>query len=455
MKFVYASLAALGAVSANFVTDMEAVFDNMWVENQDGFTLNIAEFYTGTYVENADGFTYSEQFHFPGFDETKKFSCDFDVTFPQAGFNYNGVCSGFYDQLPNEFLDVWDGLDLPDWSDGMKFNEFLYKESIVASVAGGSATLAFNSDMNNDSGDAVASLASSLTGNFGMSNGGQSASVTINFEAKTDISGFSQNFVADNNVDAKVNAEFTVSDVPKCQTFLQSFKGKGNNCNLDYSFDWDTLNFGSNDVSGNVNLAPMRFAFSANHDDEIYKVIVRGEKSVGAIYKPCPLFKQELYAIYYANQENVGKAIQSGAATLVVRVPGPNVIVKRVAPTFMTKAQPWIEFGLALGDNPQHIPQLAYHFDSFLATFDDEFDFSTVIKASHFESDLVHYDHSKYNSLNAAWQARSQRHNAWIIKNVMNCPEMKEFFVDMREFVEHLASAEGLADYQQTWGTIF
>jgi len=456
MKFVYASLAALGTISANFVTDMENVFDNMFVENYDGFTINLADFYTGTYVENADSFTYNESFHFPGFDENKKFNCAWEGEFQEAGANLDINCNGFYDQFPSEMIALFEATGSPDWTDGNQFNQFNYSESIKASIAGGSASLDIVSSMNNDGGAAVATCTGSLTGNVGMSNGGQTASATINFEAETEFQGFSQNFVEENNMDAEVKFEVTVSDLPKCQNFLSTFKGKGNNCNIDYSFDWDTLNFGANDLTGNINLAPMRFAFSSELNDEAHKVIIRGEKSAAGSYKPCPLFKQQLYAMYYTlNQENVGKAIKDGDATLVVRVPGPQVIMTRVAPTLTAKLQPWHQFVLALLDNPQHIPQLAYHFDSFLATFDDEFDFSNVIKATHFESDLVYYDQSRFNSLNSAWQARSKRHNAWVIKNVMNCPEMQSFFVDMREFVEYLVSAEGEADYQQVWGTIF
>merc|ERR1712218_22095 len=223
MKFVYASLAALGTVSANFVTDMENVFDNMWVENYDGFTLNLADFYTGTFVDNGDGFTYTESFHFPGFDENKKFNCAYAGEFPQAGFNLDVNCNGFYDQMPVEMIAFWEALGSPDWTDGNQFNQFVWTESVKASLAGGSASVTINSSMNNDNDAATAVFNGSLTGNVGMSNGGQTASANINFDGETTFTGFSQSFTDENNMDAEVNFEVVVSDLPKCQTFLSTF----------------------------------------------------------------------------------------------------------------------------------------------------------------------------------------------------------------------------------------
>lgn len=456
MKLVYASLAAVS--TAHLVDDIFEFGGSVFEETEDGFNINLGEYYSGKYQETDNGFRWTEDGYFPGYDANKRFHGMFSANFQDGQANAAMSCSGFFSQVPPEVAYVMmDILGYPDMSDGGKFDQFSYGESLTLTYGASGVKALLDGYVVNGNEENAPSITGRAELDANLEIQGKGINILVDAEWENTITGYSDEFTAANKVGpAEINFQIGTSNQQHCMKFFSTFKGK-KTCDVDFSLNWDLpadnhagINE-SGEIDGSLNFAPMRFLLDVNTPDEVnHKVIIRGERDAAG-QKMGLLNKGLFYGIYYLeNSKNGMKDIKKGKAFLVVRLPGFRTIMFNVLPALGQMGEPFINFATALAQNGDAVPALLYNADRFLATFDNEFDCSNVVKVSGLQSDF-----GFKGDLNQELQDACSDFNQMLMDNFFHCPELAGFFQGMRDYVSYLASDAGHGDFANDWLSLF
>merc|ERR1712226_988662 len=152
------------------------------------------------------------------------------------------------------------------------------------------------------------------------------------------------------------------------------------------------------------------------------------------------------YGIYEHEGKDTRKAFRNSKTTLILRVPGHTTVINVLLPELERLLAPILNF-IANVENAVDLPLLIVYFDHLALKMTNEFDYSSIIELSRLDSEL-------FPELSIDAQQFLVQLNADII-TTLQLPIVGESADVVRNYLKYLLSAEGLADFENVWGSDF
>lgn len=429
------SLAALGVVAASPLYELEKALNTIFQETDDGFIVNMLPHYHLIASFDDSSAIFNEKFTLLG-DELH--TMDSVVAWSDSDASLVSVAKG---KLANVGSQAWDIIEFI----GQPSCRYAPNEDYTVTfqlkaefgATGLTQELSYNVDLDNVNGFQLEQLF-----NLDFTLGSE---VVVDTEFGFEWLDKTGDFYFMSSVDTISLASQITLPQEKCGVYFSSGMKKGScplTCSLEGAIDVESI-----DLTSSVTFKRAMIAFESNYNGDIANVVLRSESPEGVVEL---LTAKRFFAIYFSTSTKYLNEIRKGKAFLVLRFPGINTATTVLLPELMLKAEPFIEFGGALLENYEYIPNLVYYFDLFAATFDDEFDFSNFVKLTKIESDIFG------SSLNEFLQSECIAFNQMVMDEFFHHPDVPLVYEDIRDYVTYLNDADkGQSDYETTFGGIF
>merc|ERR1719436_878908 len=158
-------------------------------------------------------------------------------------------------------------------------------------------------------------------------------------------------------------------------------------------------------------------------------------------------------SFHVAGGDNWQRALRNKEDTLVFRLPSPAQWEEDALPELEALAEPFVELGSAMMQNPDKIPYMIYYIDDLLATFDNEFDCSGYTRAANAESDVLAglLGVSSIQDASAEFCVNMNRDIVQVLQN----DDVVDVMEAVRDYVTEMNSPSGQAEFEQIFGSIF
>merc|ERR1712173_104914 len=292
------SLAALAAVKANIVSDLENFSREFFRETQRGWVVRVSEYYRLEYEENRNGFEITENVNFPtNGGKSKPFVSGFSYQNSNSGIDIDFTSNGYISEIPQEAGRFWlDVVNVPDISNNGQYDHYDLDFKFHAGKKGVSGSVTIDEEIVMDNGAASYTGSGSL--DFNLESQQPSVTLIVDLKAGNQFKGYPQSFDQTQIGPIAVSVEVNVPNMPQCKTYFKyETKLMANNpCIINWDFDYKmTSNIlkaeGNNGVRGSLN------------GNVQFKVMMRGEKERRSrnnlSYFPAGIPKADFYTVYW------------------------------------------------------------------------------------------------------------------------------------------------------------
>jgi hypothetical protein len=451
MKFIYASLA-FGLVAADIFDQVDEILDQAFEETHNGFKIHLQPFF---YMESqqpeyiGEGAIGYERFEINLDGQGEPFLMEVQANFHDNGVTIHENWSGVYNDLEPELLYLYNLHPLAiDYTDNYSYDRFDVEHQVDIAYSSDGVEISTSGNWSNDNGDAIQHWKGGLNIDGGLD--GNQATIEIDTHLSVECEGsWSEEFVQDNTLGFQINSAIS-SDIQQCGEYFdllslnQPGSLAGAKCKVGYSMSYDCIEFGEGDIESSLTFKPAKISADVTlPNGETHTILVRGE-TIDII--PDILTNGNYYAIYYHEGLDTRKAFRNGDTTLVLRVPGHVTVIDILLPELERLVEPLSNFYANI-QNAVDVPLLIVYFDHLALKMTNEFDYSSIIELSRLDSEY-------WPLLNSKAQQFLVQLNADII-TTLQLPIVGEYAQVVRDYLTYLLSANGLADFEDIWGSDF
>jgi len=498
MKFIYASLGALSAVSAFedvLFQAAEEIVGQFVKEIDNGFELHFGNFLNGKYFLSEDLVTGGVQFNaeqdisFSGEVENvirKEITASFgEKTLLQAHLR------GSYDDVPDFLKDFYFG-ELSYGYDTFEFHETISFQAVPFPYLHWNYLL-----INENSSGEEARFDADLNINVDFDISEHSSEFILSHVFEEEHEGFPEWTSFPDESTSALN--IAIDDLAICEQYLNHNWEKGVKCDIKWNYNGAFGTQSDQPVivkpSGKLSFkqAAVTFDFNlgvdeASDEENYHTLFLRSEEynekkdnfKVGN-----DVFDPYFYSFYYINGAKDDKLRRKqmkkrskgkeSSAFLLFRLPGEKTFNDVLVPILEEKFAVYDEFIQRLTYETDSLPHLIYYFDKLSDNMSDEFNFAKFIELSRINTDadllsiFESHDYPTYDfygnsqidesqpeeDFNQQLQSIANDVNDFIINDIFGCEYIEGGLNEVRSFVDFLTSEEGQNHYNKTWGTVF
>jgi len=450
MKLTYFALAVTGAAAQSFIDYIvEEAVNSIYTETDNGYTIDLSPYYKQQWAETPSSYSFKHEISVDGVNTDDQTAIlvlnddSFDFTLLENGFMSNN--EWYADVNPGMFhaFDTYNGVTsiVGKCTDGE--NDNLYG-SFDATM---DAKYLFNSESDNSQAKTRASGTSkTVVTTNNINHVATKKVVNTGYPEFVSLDAFGLGLWDDQDINVEIDVN---ANMNKCRKFMRtnflSSKPK-DACKVASSVTVTDNEDNSSDTVGiRFEMFSKFIALLAKESGapEWKGLVVRGEDTNNAIDF---IGNHNFYGLY-AVEGQFRKQIAQGNAELILRAPGCSTWENILIPHLENKMEPWGEFfDKITSEDFSSLSNLVYHFDKFLASFDDEFDFSEFIRLTHIASEVGNFTTEDVAVVLAMF-------NEEIVKELEDSND--DLFDDLRNYVEEDIINNGFSSYESSFGGIF
>lgn len=449
MKLSYFALAITGAAAQSFIdVIVEEAVNSIYTETDNGYTIDLAPYYKQQWAETPSSYSFKHEISVDGehIDEQTVILVytddSFDFTLLDNGFMSNN--EWYADINPGLFnaFDTWNGVTsivgkCTDGENGNLYGSF-------------DATMDARYILNNSDGSSAKTRASGTSKTVVSTNNinhvVSKKVVNTGYPEFVSLDPFGLGIWDDQDISVEVDVN---ANMNKCRKFMKtnflSSKPK-DACKVSSSVTVTDNESQTSDTFGIRFEMFSKFIALLGKESgapEWVGVVVRGEDTNNNIDF---IGNHNFYGLY-AVEGQFRKQIAQGNALLILRAPGCSTWENILIPHLENKMKPWGKFfDKITSEDLASLSNLVYHFDKFLASFDDEFDFSEFMRLTHISSEAAEITNQDICDVLTMF-------NEEIVAELSDSND--DIFDDIRSYVEEDIINNGFSSYESSFGGIF